>query len=116
MPENSNRPSARWLHWSPGHSPRTDEIIEHLTPGERRRYRVASLLVGSVFGVAVAGLSPFLLMLILRMRLHVPALVGALLAYVGAVCMALYLMQWRTGHFLRHTAWSKAQGWDKEAL
>lgn len=105
-----------WLYWSPGNSPRAQEIITHLTPGERRRYRVASLLVLLFIGVALSCLSPLLLVLILKYRFHAPALLGALASYIVVLCIILQLMQWRTRHFLRHTAWSKGQGWDREPL
>jgi hypothetical protein len=108
--------SSEWFLLSPGRSPRVDAIVEHLTPDEQRRYRVYSLMAGGVFVVAITGLSPLLLYLILNLRLHMPGLIAGLVVYVATLCLVLYGFQQRSGSFLKNTVWSKAQGWDKEPL
>ncbi len=116
MREEHKGLSTRWLYWSPGNSPRVNAIVDHLTPGEQRRYRVYSVLVGLVLGLAMAGLSPLLLFLILELRVRMPALIAGVAAYAAVLCLVFYGIQRLSASFLKSTAWSKAQGWDKEPL
>lgn len=116
MPDDAAPPSKRWLYWSPGNSPRVKAIIDHLTPGERRTYLVYSVLVGGLLVLAMAGLSSWLMYLILEMHLGMPGLIAGVVAYGAAFCLVFYLLQRSSAAFLKNTAWSKEQGWDKEPL
>jgi hypothetical protein len=116
MSDGQNRLSKHWLYWSPGNSARVNEIVDHLTPAERRTVVFLGGAAGGLLGLGMGGLTLVLRYVILDLEGGMTAIVGTLIGYGAILCLLLHLVQQHSSNFLKNTAWSREQSLDKAPL
>lgn len=104
------------FYWNFGNSPRVLAIEAHLTPRERRHYLLYSLVGCIAYLGGFAGTLPLLMFLSDEFQLRMPGMLAVMLGCAVVFGLGYGLIFRGAANFLRSTAWSKAQGWDKEVL